>query len=441
MSFYRIVFCSASVVAMSTAAHAQVSNNDFDFNRLTSSTFYYGAELDAESNEFFIRNRYQDVATRWQPGFSPLPVRFGAFEALPTLLAGSFYTDNLFLDNQSEVSDVGLFIEPSVTVQSTWSRHQIGFDAKVNHTEFIDTSSESATTGGIRAFGGLDINSNFNISGSGFFNNQREPRTSVGGVVNAIERVESVTAGGEINSIYQRNRLKIRNRFAYTDFNFDDVELVDGSISSQDFRDYREISGAIRGDYAISRDWSVASEFEYVDRESDITAPGIIDRNVDGYAVRVGSNFELPYNLRGDVLVGYQSFSASSPGIPDVDGFSVRGNVSWFPTQLTTVTVGARRDVEDAGAVNASSVLVTGGNINISHEFRRNFVAFARGGYEEYEFEPIDTSEEQFSFGLGGTWKANRHAHFTLSYNYSDRDSVFQPFEQNRVLFSLRFFP
>lgn len=441
MKFYRSVLCGVSAVAMSTFAHAQVSNNNFDFNRVTGNTYYNGAELDGEGNEFFLRNRYQDAATRWQEGYSPLPVRLGAFEALPTLLAGSFFTDNLFLDNQSQISDFGLFVEPSVTLQSTWSRHQIGFDAKVNHTEFVDTSSESATTGGARVFGGLDVSSNFNISGSGFFNNQREPRVSVGGVLNAIERVESIQAGGEINSIYQRNRLKLRNRVSYTDFNFDDVELVDGSFADQDFRDYREIRGAVRGDYAISRDWSIATEFEYVDRETDSITVGFLDRNVDGWAVRAGSNFELPYNLRGDVLLGYQSFSPDNPAIDNIDGFSVRANVSWFPTQLTTFNLGVRRDVEDAGAVNASSVLVTGVSLNVSHELRRNLVLFLRGGFDNFDFEPITLDEDQFNVGAGGTWKINRHAHLALRYNYSDRDSAIQPFSQNRVLLSLRLFP
>lgn len=441
MAFHRLIYCSIASIAISTIAYGQVSNNGFDFNRVTSDTYYSGAKLANENNEFFFRDKYQDVAFRWQPGYNPLPVRLGAFEALPALVAGSFFTDNLFLDDLSQTSDVGLFVEPTVTLQSTWSRHKIGFDAKVNHTEFANTSSESATTGGVRAFGGIDISSILNISGSAFYNNQREPRVSVGGVLNAIERVESVSTGGEVNSIYQRNRLKLQNRISYNDFNFDDVELIDGSFADQDFRDFREIRGAVRGDYALSRDLSIASEFEYVDRETDVVTAGIIDRNVDGYAVRVGTNFELRYNLRGDILLGYQSFTASNPDIPNIDGVSIRANVSWFPSQLTTVNFGARRDVEDAGAVNASSVLITGASLNVSHEFKRNLVAYVKASYEEFDFEPINVSEEQLSFGLGGTFKLNRHAHLSLSYDYTDRSSTLQPFDQNRVFFSLRFFP
>jgi len=441
MRSYHLAICSLSAIAVSSVAHGQISSNNFDFNQVTQNTYYYGAEVNAENDEFFVRNRYQDVAFRWQQGYNPLSVRLGAFEALPALLTGATVTDNLFLDNQNEISDVGFEVEPSVTLQSTWSRHKLGFDARVNHTEFIDTSSESATVGGARIFGGLDLTSSFNISGSGSFQNSREPRVSVGGLLAAIERVETNRFGGELNSIYQRNRIKLRARFSYNDFDFDDVELIDGTFADQDFRDFAEIRTAVRGDYAVTRDWSIATEVEYIDRSADNDVVGFLDRNVDGIAVRAGANFELPQNLRGDILVGYQSFNSSSPGVENIDGVSVRADLTWFPTELTTVNLGAGRDVEDAGAVNAASVLVTRANLNVSHEFRRNLVAFARVGFRDLDFEPIDFQEDEFNVGVGGTWKINDNVHLTMNYGFTTRDSIFQPFDENRGTIALRFFP
>lgn len=441
MRWRLLAGCSLTILAISPIANAQLSNGDFNFNRVTDNSFYSRAELDGESNEFFVRNRYQDVTERWQEGYNPVSVRLGAFEALPTLLADVRATDNLFLDSLNDVSDVGFALEPSVTVQSLWSRHKIGLDARVRRTEFIESGNESATVGGARAFGILDVTSELAIAGSASYQNNREPRVSFGGVLGAVERVESKRTGAEVNSVYQRNRVKLRARASYTDYNFSDVQLVDGSQADQDFRDFAEFRTALRGDYAVGRDWALVSEVEYIDREADNAAVGLVDRSINGVAFRVGTNFELAQKIRGDLLVGYQTFDSANPLVARIDGVALRANVRWFPTQLTTVRLGAGRDVEDAGAVNAASVIATRADITVSHEFRRNFIGFTNVGYEDLKFQPVNLNESEFGIIVGGTWKANEHAHVSLRYGYRDRSSDVQPFDENSLQLSLRLFP
>lgn len=433
--------CTLAATALTPLASAQLGNGGFDYNRVTTNTYYYGAEVDGEENEYFVRNRFQDVANRYQEGYNPLAVRLGAFEALPSLLLSARATDNLFLDDQNDVSDIGFAAEPSVTVQSIWSRHKVGFDARVRHTEYIDSGNESATIGGARAFGIVDVTSNLAFGGSVSYRNNREPRVSFGGVLGAAERVESNRAGAEVNALYQRNRIKLSSRLSYTDFDFDDVELVDGTLADQDFRDFSESRGAVRGDYAVTRDWAVVGEVEYIDRQNNGANATLVDRSISGVAFRVGANFELPQQIRGDVLVGYQTFNSENPLQSDINGVAVRANVRWFPTELTTLRLTAGRDVEDAGAVNASSVVVTRVEGQANHEFRRNFVAYARAGYRDFNFESNPLSEEEFNLGVGGTWKVNDNAHISLGYDYNDRSSTIQPFSENSVLLALRLFP
>ena len=167
----------------------------------------------------------------------------------------------------------------------------------------------------------------------------------------------------------------------------------------------------------------------------------MIDRSISGVAFRAGVNFELPQQIRGDVLIGYQTFDSDNPAVSDIDGLAVRANVLWFPTQLTTVRVTAGRDIEDAGPVNAASLVVARVQGQVTHELQRNLLGYVRGGYRDLDFEPTPLTEEEYSLGLGGTWKMNNHAHFSLAYDYTDRSSTVQPFDENRVLLSLRLFP
>ena len=440
MNWRFLVVCGLAGTVFSPLASAQLGNGGFNFNRVTDNTYYYGAEVSEETNEFFVRNRYQDVNTRWQRGFNPLSVRLGAFEALPSLTGIVRATDNLFLDDLNSVTDVGFGIEPSVTVQSTWSRHKIGFDGRVRHTQFVDSRDETATVGGARAFGILDVTSNFAIGASGSFENRREPRVSFGGALGTTERVSVDRFGGEGNLLYRRNRVRLSARGSYTEFDYSDVEQVDGSIADQDFRDFDEFRTAARGDFAISRDWALVGEVEYVDRDNDDSL-GLLDRSISGVAIRAGTNFELPFQVRGDILVGFQTFDSANPLLDDINEVAVRAEVFWFPSELTTVRVTAGRDVEDPGAVDASTLLVTRVNGQITQELRRNLLAYLRGGFRDLDFSPTPLEETEFSVGVGGTWKLNENFHLTLGYDFRDRDSTVQPFSENSGTLTLRFFP
>lgn len=442
MKWRLLTGCSLATMIFSPIAHAQLGNGNFNYNRVTDSSYYNRAEVDNENNEFFVRNRYQDVNDRWQEGYNPVPIRFGAFEALPSLRLDARATDNLFLDDQNSVEDIGFSIEPSVTTQSTWSRHKIGFDARVNRSQFIEATDESATTGGARAFGILDVTSDFAFGGSVAYQKSREPRVSFGGVLGAAERIESDRVGAEVNSIYQRNRVKVRSRLSYNDYDFKDVELIDGTFADQDFRDFSEVRGAVRTDYAITRDFAIVGEVEYVDRDaSGRLGPNGFDRSISGVAVRAGTNFELARNLRGDILVGYQTFDSQNPGVSNIDGVALRADLTWFPSQLTTIRFGAGRDVEDAGNVDAASVVATRADITASHEFRRNIIGFANASYRNFDFEPSNINEDEFGIIVGGTYKANEHAHVTLRYGFRDRSSDIQPFQENSLRVSLTLYP
>ena len=424
-----------------SAAYAQIANANYDYNRVLSGSYYDRAETAEDNEEYFLRNRYPLVEGRWQEGYDPISVRLGAFEARPTLSAAVFSTDNLFLDEQNKVEDTALIVEPSVTVQSTWSTHKIGADAIVRASEFSDTSSESATEGGARVFGVLDVDSNTALGGSVAHRVIREPRASIGGVLGAAERVELQKTGVEANAVISRNRIQIRPRLSFAELDYSDVELNAGGFADQDFRDHEETRAAIRGDYAVNRDVAVVGEVEYVDRSYTANSVGTVNRDIDGVIVRGGANFELQQNVRGDVLIGYQSYDSANPAVGTISGLAASANLTWLPTRLTQVSLLTSRSVEDAGAVDASGAIITRGGVRVVHEFKRNILGSAYGSFEERDFESIALTEEQLGLGLGATWKVNDNVHLSANYDYTDRDSDIQGFDENRLSLKLSLFP
>lgn len=435
--------CAAAIGGLiAGAAHAQVQSVTYDQNRVFFGSYYNGAQAaNPGADQYFFRNRYQTPDQRRQEGYDPEQIQLGAFVARPVLEVEAGHVSNLFLSDGNETSDTYVEIEPRVTARTTWSTHMLGADAIVRHTEFFDTSDESATEYGVRGFGVLDVTSEFALGGSVGQRQSREARTAIGSAVNTAERVEFEKSGAEVNATYEAGRVRLRGRVSTETFDFEDVELIGGGTADQDFRDYDQNRVAASAEYAVNRDWSVIGEVEQISRDYDPPAVGQVNRDIEGYVVRAGTSFELQSNVRGQVTAGFQSFEPDDPTLDTIDGLALNGNVQWFPTELTVLSLNATRDVADAGSVNDASAVLTRFGVGIDHELRRNLILRGNITQEKREFEPSGREDDQTSFRVAGLWKLNRNVHLETGYQFVTRDSDVQPFDDNRLTARLRFFP
>ena len=389
-------------------------------------------------DSFFDRNRYVSVTERPQPEFDPVPVRLGGFEVRPRLRVGAGYRSNLFASTTDETGDSFAVLAPSVDLLSTWSRHEFGASLAAEHTEYVDTGSESATDLFARAFGGLDVTSSFGLVGAVLAEHTNEPRASVASDPAAAEPVEVDRFGGEAGVNYEQGRVRLRGRLSADTYDFSDVSLNGGGTLDQDFRDRDEMTGSVRVSYAPQRDWSVFAEGSVTSRDYDTPAsPGQRNRDSEGTIVRVGTNFELPILIRGDIAVGYHQFEYDDPTAEDVSGLSVEGNASWFVTQLTTVSANASRRVIDPGIQSTAAATQTALGVNVDHELRRNWLVNAGVDFTNFDFENVDRTDDRLEFEVGSLWKFNRNASARLSYRFADQDSNVRSFTDNRVMATL----
>ena len=428
---------SASIAALlfssSTFAYAQVADQ----------SYYSGAEVSAaESGEYFVRDRYIAADAYNYEGIDPVPVRLGAFIARPSLTVGASAESNVFLDEVDEVSDTFLVAAPTLSTVSTWSRHAIGFDAAVQHEEYLDLSSESATQVGLRGFGQVDVASNFAIAGSATFDKIREARSSVGGNLNAAERTDIERTGVETNALYARNRVRLRGRIAFNDIDYSDVDAaVGGRTIDQDFRDHEETVAAVSAEYAVSRDWSLRGEIQHLDRNYTDINP-TLNRDISGLIFRAGTSFELPVSLRGQVSAQYQDFEPDDPMQSNIEEFGVDASVQWFPTTLTTISGYASQSVSDAGnTTGAANALITRYGVGVDHELLRTLDLSGEANIENREFNPSTREDEQTVLDLGATWKLNPNVQVRGGYRFTTQDSNFDSFDDNTFTISLRFFP
>ena len=84
----------------------------------------------------------------------------------------------------------------------------------------------------------------------------------------------------------------------------------------------------------------------------------------------------------------------------------------------------------------------------VDHELRRNVIVFGEAGLENFTFDNDDREDDDFArFGLGATYKLNKHAHIDAYYNYYDRSTGSNAgiggadFGQNVVGVAIRLYP
>jgi hypothetical protein len=399
-----------------------------------------------QGDDFFRRDRYESVRDRYQEDFDPEPLRLGAFRSNSRLEVGARATDNVFADATAEESDVIARIAPTVDLNSDWSRHELGGRAEIEHLEYADFDTESQTNLRGELRGRIDVTRAFDVAGRVFASDETEQRFSVSSLDIFAEPISFRTAGARLDARLRRDRVRARAFYQVSDRSYDDVQLVDGGSASQEFRDFtfQQVRGRLS--YAVTPDLAVFGQAEANMREyDDLTDINGVptSRDAEGYIFQVGTNFELPRLIRGDIAIGYLDDSTESEVFNDISGTAVDVTFEWFPTRLTTLRVDAVREVTDPGLRAAGSATNGEVDLRVDHELYRNIILFANAGYQEFDFEDIDRSDETTELRLGGTYKLNKRFHldgFVSRFDRSSTDPVAE-FEQNVVGIKLRVFP
>lgn len=405
-----------------------------------------GAFAQGQDASMYQRDRYTAVTDRYQEAFDPPPVRLGSFILGSQLDLGVEADDNVFASADNAESDVVFRIAPRANLTSDWSRHQVGATLNVDHREYSDFGSESATNLRGELRGRLDIARDLRVNGAVFASDQTEERRSIANLAIYEEPVQFQTLGGRVGAQFTRDRLRLNATVETLDYSYDDVALVGGGTESLSERDYTYQRARARVSYAISPDLALYGQGEVNarDYEQDIASiNGPESRDAEGYALQVGADFELPSLIRGDVAIGYLEDNKDSDVFADVSGLSVEATLQWFPTQLTTVTFDAGREVIDPGLAIAGSATATDFGVRVDHELYRNWLLFGSAGLRQREYEDIDRDDDRLDLRLGATWKLNRRFHIDGYVERFDRDSSVQTgnFEQNVVGIALHIFP
>lgn len=380
------------------------------------------------------------VLDRERPEFDAVGIRAGSFMLYPELELGVTYDDNVFGTQTNTDSDIYYGVSPSVSIESDFGRHELNFNGYTDSRFYSSDTSEDRFDWGVAADGTLDVSQFTQIQANAGYDELTEDRTSTNRVAGGIEPTEYDVFNAGISLNQRFNRLTASVGARYTDNDYKDDAAIGGGVIDQDFRDHEKLEIPVRLSYDVSPDTSIFVAGSYNTREYDQQPPAVaVNRDSNGYDVGIGAAFDFTNLIRGEAFVGYLEQEYDQVGFQKVDGIDFGLNGEWYASELTTVTAGINRTVEESSSAGSSGHLDTNYQVGIAHELQRNIILTADASYLDVEFEGITRDDETISAGVGVQYLVNRNAELALGYDYTSRDSsaIGQDYDKSVVGLSL----
>jgi hypothetical protein len=376
------------------------------------------------------------VKDRPRPSYDAVGIRAGAFMIYPKASVSEAYNDNIYATDTNTTDDFITGLSTSVAVNSDWSRHALNLNAGVTKYIYAQNTGENRLDWNVGANGALDVTRDTRFTAGASYAQLHEDRGDPNSPAAAAEPTEYDLLSANAGFTQRFNRLAAKITGTYDDYDYKDVSSIAGATIDQDDRDRKEYTEALRLGYDVSPDTNVYVQGTINQRKYDLQPPVVgVNRDSDGYAAVIGSDFRLSSLAQGGIYIGYQAQSYDDAAFSDVTGLSYGANIEWYMTPLTTITFDAASTVQETTTVGASGYLDQTVGIRIDHELLRNVLLNARVAYSNDKYETIDRTDNTIVAGLGFDYLVNRN--FTLGFGYDytkkDSDAAGDDFTRNQI--------
>ena len=371
----------------------------------------------------FDRDRNTSVTEREHSEYSPVSLQRGAFLFRPRFALGVSRAINVFASPDDDAGDIVLEIRPSLDIETSWARHQLRAGAEVSRRQFFELSDESEWNWSLDGAARIDVQRYSHVEGGLRYASQHEARTEAGEASRTIRPIEYDQFDAVLEGRHTVGRILIRPEIQLRTFDYHDEFLFRGGIVDQDFRDYERVELALRGDYALSPNAAVFVRVRLNDRNYEL-APPIVQtlRDSSGYTIDGGADFDIRGIARGVFGVGYTKQDYQSPALSNLSGVSINGLVEWFPTQLTTVALGASRGVREAPFAASGGYFATETGISVDHELRRNIILSAGFSIAEDDYTDFARTDQRTTFDAGIAYFLNRTLGVRVGWTHIEQD-------------------
>jgi len=342
--------------------------------------------------------------------YAPLGVHAGAFTLFPAIeFIGGYDTNPGRL---TAAKGAALYtVAPELQAQSNWSRHELKADLRGSYTGYSPdqqpTLSRPYFDG--KVDGRIDVTHDTRIDLQArdltSTDNPGSPNLQAGIAKLPVFSTYGGTAG--FGQRFSRFDVSIKGDVDRTIYQ--NSSLTDGSIASNEDRQYNQYGGRLRGSYELGPGVKPFVEVDADTRVHDLqTDFSGYQRDSKGLTGKGGSTFELSHLLTGEVALGYTRRVYDDPRLPNVDGLVGDASLIWTATALTTVKFSGSSSVGESTQPGVSGVLYRDAGLQVDHAFRRWLIGTVKVGFGLDDYVGMDRTDKRYSVGAGLTYKLNR---------------------------------
>lgn len=369
------------------------------------------------------RGRNESVAERPRPDYEPAGVRLGAFMARPSVGVEVGYNDNLYYQPNNQTDDMTYTTRTRVDLGSDWSRHSIQMAVGLDDYRFRDNDSEHHTDLTVDGSARLDILRSSYILVGGRQARLAEARGAPDSPTAAAKPVRYEVREAFVAGVHEFNRIRASLRLDRQGFNYKDAPLAGGGVAEQDDRDFVRTILTARAEYALSPDTALLVQVTGNEREYELAPPRTaFNRDSTGLSYLVGVNTDIGNLLRGEVAVGFLKQDYEDKRLDSPSGFAFDGRIEYFPSPLATVTLSARRRVEETITGTASSYVATTLDARVDYELRRNVILTGGVSKGDRAFEGLDRDDDLWMADAGARILLNRRVELGAAWRFEKLD-------------------
>ena len=342
--------------------------------------------------------------------YAPLGIRAGAFDLFPAVELSGGYDTNPG-QSQNKKGAWLYTVAPELKAQSDWSRHALKADLRGSYTGYspdqTPTLSRPYLNG--KVDGRIDVTRDTRVDlGSRVLvstDNPGSPNLQTGLAKLPI----FITFGGNAGLGHRFNRFDLSIKGDAERSVYQNSQLTDGTIASNEDRNYDQYTGTLRGGYELSPGVTPFVEFGADTRVHDLnTDVSGYQRDSKGVTGKIGSTFELTRVLTGEVALGYTKRTYDDPRLENLTGLIGDASLVWTASALTTVKLTGSSTVGESTQTGVSGVLYRDVGVQVDHAFRRWLIGSVKAGFGGDDYVGSPRNDKRYSVGAGLTYKFTR---------------------------------
>ncbi len=371
------------------------------------------------------------VSERFAQNFGADGIRSGSFLFLPVVRYVQTYDDNIFGSPANETDDFIADINGELGLQSDWDAHALNIVGNVRRLQYFQNTGESTTDYGVNGEGRFDLGRRSSATLSAGYNRLTEPRRSLQTAFGEKPvRYSVFDAAFEID--LRQNRFREQFGVSFVKDNFRDAFAPNSGVPielDQDFRDREAYDVFYRQSFRVRPTVALFAEVAGGVQEFENNQPGLnASQDSQSYGGSVGIALDINKVARGEIGVGYETRNYDSDLFDDISGLNVDASLDYFLSDLTTVSLTARRSIENTALVGFAGFYSTGGGVQIEHELLRRVLLYGGVQYTVDDFRPvngvaIDRTDKFLQFTAGAEYAFRRNIVLRAGYTHIDVSS------------------